>query len=94
MTFPFTITINDEQEFNRLLDAIGKPIARMAAKETALLFGKSKPTMSTADCYRESGSRTAVDQDTKNGKLKYTLKNGKRLYKREDFNKWNSKNSF
>jgi len=92
MTFP--ITISDQQELNRFISEISQATADKTAEAILMKIGKISATMSTADCYRESGSRTAVDQDTKNGKLKYTLKKGKRIYQREVFNKWNKKNTF
>ena len=93
MTFPFTITINDEQEFNRLISVIGKPIAAMAADETALRFGKSKTSMSKADCYKES-TRACVDKAIKSGQLKGSYDSGKWLTNRTLFNTWKLKNTF
>jgi len=92
MNFPMTIA--DQQELNRLIDQISEAVANKTAEAMMMKFGKLSATMTTADCYRESGSRTAVDQATKSGKLKFTYKNSKRIYKRSDFNAWNKLNIF
>lgn len=93
MNFPFTITIADQQELNRLIRDIAQPIIEATVDATLLRFGKISSFMSPAECYRLS-KKSLVDKALARGQLKYTFKSGKKIIQREDFNKWKSKNTF